>query len=137
ERRFAPRKVRPVELDWRAGDLPMTGLRVFARRDLRGASGRSAIPIRNFETLWYATARGTAALADPERTKARHIERPCAHTGGIGCARGTAIGDVAERIAPFIAEGGSIRRAAAAERIQDDEDRAAHATCSSLAGARS
>ncbi len=59
------------------------------------------------------------------------MKRAGSNTGAVGIAGGAALSDVTERVAAFIAERCRIGCAPDAERIEDDEDRAAHATCSS------
>ncbi len=65
-------------------------------------------------------------MAEAERVEARQIERPAPQAVAVAAAERAGLGDVAERIRTLVAVGLCVFRAAAADRIENDEDRAGH-----------
>ena len=65
-------------------------------------------------------------MAEPEGGEAGDMQRPAPEAVAVAQAQRASLDDMAERIGALIAIGRSIRRAAAADRIEDDDHRAAH-----------
>src|SRR5690606_19648962 len=127
-------EVGPLEIDRGAGDLPVAGLRILARRNLGRTPGSTANPVREIEGGRYASARASACFAETERTQIRNVERAEPDARAVGIEASAPFRDMPQRIATFIAERRGIGGPAHAERIQHDENRAAHANCVSAAG---
>ena len=64
------------------------------------------------------------AAPRPSAAMVRHAERPGA--ARLGPALGAGADDVAEGVGAFVAEGGGVGRAAAADRVHDEEEGARH-----------
>ena len=64
------------------------------------------------------------AAPRPRRGEVRQAERPGA--AGLGAAFGAGERDVAEGVGALVAEGGGVGRAAAADRVEDEEEGARH-----------
>ena len=65
-------------------------------------------------------------MAKAERVEMRQIERPAPQALAVAAAKRAGLGDVAERVGPFVAVNLGVPRTAAADRIENDEDRARH-----------
>jgi hypothetical protein len=118
------RKVGPVPRHRNAGQFPVPRGRVLAARHF---SRRAP------QALWLGPqprrpeARGKLDRpAQPQPVEDRHSQRPRAPD--IRTPRGAGLGDVTQRVGALVAEIGRIRRAAAADRIEHDQEGAVHAT---------
>src|ERR1039458_6044848 len=72
-----------------------------------------------------APARSAHPQAEAERVKMGQLERPGAQAGAIAPALGAGRRDMAERVGARVAIDAGVGGAATADRIEDDDDRAA------------
>ena len=116
----------------RARHFPMAGRRILAPRRLHRHAIDRLAPHRTRQARRRRAGRTRAGAPQPERIEMRQAQRPRAG-GGIRATGRASLRDMAERIGAFVAKGGRIRRAAAAHRIENDEERARHAYCATAA----
>ena len=117
-------EIAPVEIDRRPGDLPMAGGRVLAARRLDAIA---PLP-RGFgqrEAGRRAAGRGLHRMPEAERLEAGQAAGAAPQAEAVAEAQRTGLGDVAERIGALVAIGSGVLGAAAADRIENDEDRPA------------
>ena len=69
-------------------------------------------------------AGGADRGAEPERGEVRDVQR--AGAAVVGAAFGAGDGDMAEGVGALVAEGGGVGGAAAADRVEDEEEGARH-----------
>src|SRR6185437_1558659 len=119
------REIAPVEIDRSAGKLPMAGRRVLAAGGLDSIAPLAA-RLGKGEERRRAAGRGLHRPAKPERLEARQLQGPAPQAVAIAASLGASVGDVAQRIGALVAVGRRILGAAAADRIEDDEDGAGH-----------
>ena len=119
------REIAPVEIDRRAGDLPMAGGRVLAARRLDPIAPLAA-GSRQREARRRPPGRGHHRVAEAERVETRKAERPAPQAVAIASAERAGLGDMAERVGAFVAVSRGVVRAAAADRIEHDDDGAGH-----------
>jgi len=103
----------------------MAGRRVLAHRSL-DAKTPLAGRLAKAEARRRAPGRGLHRAAKAQLVEIGQFERPRAQAGAVGAPPSAGLRDMAERIGALIAIGGRIRRAAAADGIEHDQDRATH-----------
>ena len=118
-------KIAPVEVDRRSGKLPMAGRRVLAARGLDAEAPLSA-RLGERKARRRAAGRSLHRLAEPERFEARQPQGAAPQAVAVALAAGAGFRDMAERVGALIAVSLGVRCAAAADRIEDDENRAGH-----------
>ena len=64
-------------------------------------------------------------MPEAERVETGQVERPAPQADAVAAAQRAGLGDMAERIGALVAVGLGVLGAAAADRIENDEDRAA------------
>jgi hypothetical protein len=110
----------------RAGHLPMARRRVlaegyFLRAAVNGVRRDIARKARR-----QSAGRCFARAAEAERVEIGNVQQALAQAIAVGRAARAGLRDMAERIGAFVAEIGGVGRAAAAQRIQNEQDGAGH-----------
>ena len=122
DRRVGAREVVPLPRHRDTGQLPVPRGRVLAERHF---GGRRPDPGgRCGEARQVDCRGGPDRLPEPEGGEVRDVERP--GPAGLGPARGAGLHDMSERVGPFVAEGGRVGRAAAADAVHDEQRRPRH-----------
>ena len=65
-------------------------------------------------------------MAEAERGEIGKVQRPAPEAVAVAEAERAGLGDMAERVGALVAVGRGVLGAAAADRIEDDEDGAGH-----------
>ena len=122
DRRVGAREVVPLPGHRNTGELPVPRGRVLAARHL--GRRRPDPGGRRGEARQLDRRGGPDRLPEPERGEVRDVERP--GPAGLGPARGAGLHDVPERVGAFVAEGGRVGGAAAADAVHDQQRRPRH-----------
>src|SRR5208282_2917677 len=126
------REIAPVEVDRGSGDLKVAGGRILAARGLDSVTPLPARAIHG-EAGRRTAGRGLDRVAEAERVEAWKAERPAPQPVPIAEAKRAGLGDMAERVGALVAVSPGVFRAAAADRVEHDDDGAGHKRLTSLA----
>src|ERR1700722_5999393 len=119
------REITPIEVDRRTGELPMARRRVLAAGSLDSVAPLAA-RLRKRKAGRSAAGRRLHRVAKPQRLKPRQFQRSSPQSVAVAASVSTGFGGVAQRIRALIAISFCILRAAATDRIENNEKRAGH-----------
>src|ERR1700722_6705915 len=119
------REIAPIEVDWRAGKLPMAGRRILAARSLDSVAPLAA-RLRKRKAGRRSAARSLHGMAKPQRLEPRQFQGSAPQSVAVAASVSTSFGDVAQRIRALIAINVCILCAAATDGIENNENRAGH-----------
>ena len=119
-------EVAPWERDRAAGDLPMPRRRVLALAALDAVAVPALGPCRLCASRQRVSRGGLTGMGEPEPHEIRQGQRAAAQPGAVAPTLRTGQGDMAERIGAGIAVEMRVLGAAAADRIEHDQDRPGH-----------
>src|SRR5277367_1252550 len=95
------REITPIEVDRRAGELPMPGWRILAARSLDSVAPLAA-RLRKRQARRRAAARSPDGVAEAQRLEPRQFQRSASQSVAIAPSIGAGFGNMAERIRALI-----------------------------------